>query len=185
MLKNLVILGVAILIGAGMTFWLDQGNDPPTKAPSSSPEITTPVSSELLPDFTFTTLAGEKLSSADFKGQPILLNFWATWCPPCVVEYPKLIELAKLNPEMIFILISSDFKNETITAFISKHPAPSSNMFLVRDDNRKLTEGIFQTYRLPESIIVDRKGLMVRKVVGDTDWSAPAMQNFLKTLMTD
>jgi len=178
---NILILAVTILCGALLTFWLDGASNtpPPVDAPVipiETPQIDT------VPDFAFTDIDGRNHDMKDFKGQKVLINFWATWCAPCVIEFPKLIELAKNNPDIIIIALSSDIQDDKIKNFLKKNPLKSRNFIVARDQKRKITTDIFQTFKLPETLIISPSGKIVKKIVGDTDWGGQEIANLLSSL---
>jgi cytochrome c biogenesis protein CcmG, thiol:disulfide interchange protein DsbE len=178
---NIIILIVTILIGAGVTFWLDGTSNPPTvqDAPITASEDTL---NSMVPDFTFTDLSGEIYNIKDFRGKVTLINFWATWCAPCVIEFPKLIQLAKDNPHIVMIALSSDINDEKIKNFLTKNKVDLPNFYIARDPKRKITTDLFQTYRLPETVIIAPSGRIVKKIIGDTEWGGQDIQNLLSSL---
>lgn len=178
---NILILAVTILLGAGLTFWLDGAS---SNAGTNTPDkiATEETSQEKLPDFSFTDISGKSHDIKDFEDQVILINFWATWCAPCVVEFPKLIQLAKDHPDIVIVALSSDINDDKIKQFLIKNPVSLKNFIVARDVKRKITTDLFQTYKLPETIIVSPSGKIVRKIVGDTDWGGKDIQNLLISL---
>lgn len=181
---NIILLMAAIIVGAGLTFWLDGSQSPSTS--SVSPQITTEkISGEEFPQFGFVDLNGKKHDSKDYKGKIIVLNFWATWCAPCIVEFPKLIKLAKDNPDIILIALSSDINDDKINQFLKKNPVAEKNFIVARDNKRKITTDIFKTYKLPETIIVSPSGVIVKKVLGDIDWNGEDIKLLLYNLRKD
>jgi cytochrome c biogenesis protein CcmG/thiol:disulfide interchange protein DsbE len=176
---NLLILLLTMLIGAGVTIWLDNQSSTPPPSPIIA---TTPITSDAIPQFSVTDITGKSHHISDFKGKIVILNFWATWCPPCVIEFPKLLTLANDNPNIILLALSSDIDDQNIHKFLKKFPSVSSNVIIARDDKRHITADLFQTYKLPESLIIAPSGQMVKKIVGDTDWNGAEIKNFLKSL---
>lgn len=180
MRTNIIILILTILLGAGLTFWLDgSSNSKSNDVPIAPVEKT---AEEKVPAFEFTDINGKTHHIDDFKGKVTLINFWATWCAPCVVEFPKLIQLAKDHPDTVIIALSSDIKDEKITDFIKKIPTVPDNFIIARDVKRKITTDIFQTFKLPETLIISPSGTISKKIVGDTDWGGQEIQNLLSSL---
>lgn len=180
---NLIILIVTILIGMGITLWLEgEPQSPPSGGTPTSYADQPTALEEKVPDFQFTDINGKDHDISDYRGKIVLLNFWATWCPPCVIEFPKLLSLAKLNPDIVLIALSSDTDDSKIQNFLKKNEPPPSNVVIARDDRRHITSDIFGTYKLPETTIISPSGQIVRKIVGDTDWTGAEIKDFLQTL---
>ncbi|HNQ92902.1 MAG TPA: TlpA disulfide reductase family protein [Alphaproteobacteria bacterium] len=181
---NLIVLALAIVAGFLLTIWLDDSGPPAQQAAQQS----TQDNRAPLPVFDITALDGNTYKISDFKGKIVLLNFWASWCAPCVVEFPKLVELAASRDDLILIALSNDIDKDKIENFLAKQPdaikekLKSSNIIISRDEGKKITEDLFQTYKLPETILIDRKGRMAEKIVGDTDWTGEELKAKLSKL---
>ncbi|MDY0029412.1 MAG: TlpA disulfide reductase family protein [Pseudobdellovibrionaceae bacterium] len=184
-MKNASILIVFILLGAGLTLWYDQDTTPDN---ISAKEIVTEKNMQAVPDFTISTLDGKSLTLGSLKGRIVVLNFWATWCAPCVVEFPKLVALAHANPDISMILLSSDTNTEAIDRFLDKQTDETKtylkdpDIAIARDDKRKITADLFMTYKLPETLIINKKGELAHKIVGDTDWQGDEIRTLLESL---
>lgn len=178
---NLIILILTIAIGTALTWWLNQKSVPPL-TPLEIIDISTAERDDVIPNFSFTDINGRKFNIVDFRGKVLILNFWASWCAPCVIEFPKLVSLSKQNPDMVIIALSGDTNMENIEKFLKKHPVDTNNFYVALDKRREIATNIFQTFKLPESIIISPEGRMVRKVLGDTDWLGPDMVGFLTDL---
>jgi cytochrome c biogenesis protein CcmG, thiol:disulfide interchange protein DsbE len=142
-----------------------------------------------VPDFTFTTIEGKKLSMHDFKGKVVIVNFWATWCPTCITAFPKDVEaVKKYNGDVIFIGVSSDDNVAEINKFVNKQnpeikeTLKASYVHIFLDENREITKNIFHTERYPETIILSKDMKMAKKLVGDIDWNSPQLLKFIGSL---
>ena len=138
---------------------------------------------EGLPSFQGTTLAGQKVELASFKGKIVIVSFWASWCSPCLEEFPSLIELVeKMNGEIQLFAVSQDAEKEEIEAFLKSFPGSKNpNIHLVWDQDRSIGK-IYQVDRLPESFVGDRSHKLVRKIVGTIDWATKDAIEFMKAL---
>lgn len=142
----------------------------------------------IIPDFIVHKLDGETHRLSDFQGKIVLINFWATWCAPCVVEFPKLLKLADSHPDVIVIFLSSDVSRKNIEDFVRRQPAEfqaivkRQNIVMAKDQRSSITGGIFQTYKLPETVILDKNGQLVRKIVGDIDWQSAEINEYFHDL---
>lgn len=182
MKTNILILVVMILLGAGLTFYLDNDSVQTNVETPAKMEFVNTQKKHSAPAFSITDIKGDTYALNDFKDKAVLINFWATWCAPCVVEFPKLVTLATAHKDMTFFMISSDIDNDKINYFLTKQGTLPPNMIVARDPQQKITSGIYGTYQLPETYILDRTHHIMRKIVGDTDWNGESMNNFLQSL---
>lgn len=185
-MRNLLILGATVLVIAALTFWTSGSiRIGGTETPSSK---TKNGASNTAPDFSYKTIDGKDGTLSSFQGKIVLINFWATWCAPCVVEFPKLVKLAEDHPEINVIALSSDMNEDAIRRFLdSKIKLPkklevSGRFDIAKDTRGAVTRDLYQTYELPETYIIGKDGAIARKVVGDTDWQSDEMATFLNSL---
>lgn len=115
---------------------------------------------------------------ANYRGKTVLLNFWATWCGPCVAEMPSLLQFQRENPDITVIAISIDEDPVAYANFIRNRHV---NLITVRDPSQSAAS-LFHTDMWPETYAIDRNGVIRRKFVGATDWSDPEIRNYLKRL---
>jgi len=135
---------------------------------------------EPAPDFSVPAFPSGSLHLRDYRGQVVVLTFWATWCPPCVEETPSLEQFAERmrNRGVIVFSVSVDEDQKALQDFIQKNHVS----FLVgRNPDRSLAAR-YGTYLFPESYILDRRGLVAEKVGNAADWSDPRMENFVLDL---
>lgn len=134
---------------------------------------------DIAPDFTVQD-SDRKVALAQFRGQVVVLNFWATWCPPCVEEMPSLISMAgreKANG-VVVLAISIDVDDNAYHRFLKQY---NVNFLTVRDPEQKIS-GVYGTAGWPETYIIDRQGIVRRKVVGPINWSSPEILDFINKL---
>jgi thiol-disulfide isomerase/thioredoxin len=130
-----------------------------------------PAEGSVAPDFTLPVLQGadgKTLQLSSLKGKAVLVNLWATWCEPCKVELPWLVELQKKYGDQGFVILGvtsqDESSDETILAFARKM---KMNYPILRG-NEKIDD-LYQHQGLPLSIYIDRSGKVVRRVVGLAD----------------
>lgn len=127
------------------------------------------------PLFTFRTIDDKDYNVSDFRGKTVLVHFFASWCAPCVREFPDLISMLNNNPDnVVMIAVSSDNDGADLSVFLDRYaPALPKNIYIVRDDRDKLiTQGLFGTYRLPETYILNPDLTVREKIVGAYEgWS--------------
>lgn len=126
---------------------------------------------QVAPNFTLQDEAGNKVSLTDHRGKVVLVHFWATWCPTCLDEIPLLDQLQKQFSSSPFVLlaISEDESFEDIEKFRKKVPF---DFPVYLDEMQKATDA-YGTYRFPESYLVDKEGIIVKKFVGPQNWDQP------------
>jgi cytochrome c biogenesis protein CcmG, thiol:disulfide interchange protein DsbE len=131
------------------------------------------------PDFTVQDSA-RKVTLSQFKGQIVVLNFWATWCPPCVEEMPSLVQMQeRMKDKGITVLaISVDVDDGAYKKFLQDH---NVNLLAVRDPDQKSND-LYGTFKFPETYIIDRNGIVRRKFIGAVDWTEPDVIEYLGKL---
>jgi cytochrome c biogenesis protein CcmG, thiol:disulfide interchange protein DsbE len=129
------------------------------------------------PDFTISD-GTTTVHMADYRGRVVLLNFWATWCAPCVEEMPSLLELHHDRPDLAILAVSIDENPDAYSRFLVRH---NVDLTTVRDPAQKAAK-LFHTEGWPETYIIDRNGVIRRKVVGPQDWGSPEIRAYLKSL---
>jgi cytochrome c biogenesis protein CcmG/thiol:disulfide interchange protein DsbE len=192
MRTNLVLIVVVILGLLAFTVLFDTAQNPSSHtlgSDTSAQSISATQPAETAPDFSFKDLGGKTHSLSSLRGKVVLLNFWASWCAPCVVEFPKLLQLAgTMKGEVVVLALSSDRDRAAIEKFLTRLPqdtqalTKSPNIVIGWDEGARISSDLFQTVKLPESILIDPKGRMTEKIVGDTDWLGAEMMARLKTL---
>ncbi len=128
------------------------------------------------PDFTVQD-SDHKVSLSDFKGQVVVLNFWGSWCPPCIAETPALVQMQRRMKDkgVVVLAVSIDVDDTAYHKFLKDF---SMNMVTVRDGDHKSSD-LYGTFGWPESYIIDRKGVIRRKFIGAVDWNSPEVTDFL------
>ena len=116
----------------------------------------------------------------DLRGKVVVLNFWATWCQPCVQEIPSLASMqSKLKDRGVEVLaVSTDVDSSAYHRFIKQH---NLTFQTVRDPDQKSNE-LYGTFKFPETYIIDRRGVVRRKFIGAVDWNDPDIVDFLSKL---
>ena len=121
-----------------------------------------------------------KITLSQFRGHVVVLNFWATWCPPCVEEMPSLVEMQRrFKAKGVTVLaVSVDVDESAYRQFVKDH---NVDLLTVRDPDQK-SSALYGTFKFPETYIVDRNGVIRRKFIGAVDWTAPEVTDFLGKL---
>ncbi len=131
------------------------------------------------PDFTVQD-GQTKVTLSQLRGQVVVLNFWATWCAPCVEEVPSLVEMQRrLKAKGVTVLaVSVDVDDNAYRQFVKNH---NVTLLTVRDPDQK-SPALYGTHLFPETYVIDRNGVMRRKFIGAVDWTEPEITNFLSKL---
>ena len=132
---------------------------------------------KVAPDFTVSDGA-TTIHLANYRGRVVLLNFWATWCPPCVSEMPGLVELHHDRPDLAILAVSIDEDPNAYSRFLVRRHV---DFITVRDPSQSAAR-LYHTEGWPETYIIDRQGVIRRKIVGDPDWSNPEIRAYLKSM---
>jgi cytochrome c biogenesis protein CcmG, thiol:disulfide interchange protein DsbE len=121
-----------------------------------------------------------QISLGQFRGQIVVLNFWASWCPPCISETPSLVNMQRRLQEkgVIVVAVSEDEDDAAYRRFIRNYGV---NFVTVRDPSQRVKH-LYGTIKIPETYIIDRKGILRRKLISDVDWNSPEVIQFLMSL---
>jgi peroxiredoxin len=115
---------------------------------------------------------------AKLRGRVVVLNFWATWCVPCVEELPSLERLQREMPEIVVVGISDDKDATAYAQFLKEYDV---DFLTVRDPSFRIPT-IYGTVKLPETYVIDRRGVVRRKFVSAQEWTDPEIVNYLSKL---
>ena len=136
------------------------------------------------PDFKVTTGNGRTVTASDFGGKLLVLNFWASWCPPCVEETPSLDAFARqMAPEGVVVLAVSVDKNESAYKRFLERFKPAYEVS--RDPEADISTS-YGTFVFPESYVIDRSGKVVQKIIGEPekgDWTDPELLARIRRLL--
>lgn len=133
------------------------------------------------PTFTVNTDQGKVISRSNFGGKLLVLNFWATWCQPCLQELPSLHQFAtRFAGKGVTVLAVSVDRNEKRYKDLLQRVKPS---FLTARDAEADLPVSYGTFMYPETYIIDQNGKVVYKEAAARDWMDPAFLNFFQSLL--
>jgi peroxiredoxin len=115
---------------------------------------------------------------ARFRGQVVVLNFWATWCAPCIEELPSLMALHHAMPQVAIIAVSTDEDDTVYRKFLVDNHV---TLTTVRDGDQH-ANALYGTFRYPETYIIDRQGIIRRKFIGPQTWTSTELLDYLNKL---
>ncbi len=135
------------------------------------------------PTTTFFDSRGAERSIADYRGRAIVLNFWATWCPPCVREMPSLdrMKVALANDGIEVIAVSEDRKGvEHVQRYFDKLGLKHLDLLMDRDQALMRAANVSS---LPTTLLIDEHGSEVAGVLRDAEWDSPAIVQFVRSCL--
>lgn len=178
--SSVVLSIVSVVVGCVLlAAWTDLGRVeamPQSPKPSKVQRISV---YERIGPWCIRTLDGKEVAFSECKGRVVFLNFWATWCVPCVEEMSSIQRLFNLMKcdDVAFLLIT-DEKEKTVRAFLDKQHLTLP--IYLRD---KKVPKVFKTRRLPVTYILDREGMIAFRRTGSAEWDDPACQKLIRDLM--
>ena len=132
------------------------------------------------PDFTVQD-GDRKVVLSSLRGKVVVLNFWATWCPPCVQEMPSLVALqnvTQVKDHVVVFAVSLDEDEGAYRKFLTEH---NISILTVRDPAQK-SNLLYDTTGFPETFIIDKNGVLQRKFIGPVDWTRPDIVDYIAKL---
>lgn len=129
------------------------------------------------PDFSLSD-GSTSIRLRDYRGRVVLVNFWASWCQPCVAELPSLLQLHHEQPDLAILAISIDEDPDAYSRFLIRRRV---DLTTVRDPSESVAK-LFHTEQWPETYLIDRQGLIRRKFIGAQDWTNPEIREYIKNL---
>ena len=154
------------------------GCDSPSQmAPTASVEL-----DAVAPDFTLSDLSGKAVSLSDYHGKVVLLNFWATWCPPCKAEMPSMESLYRQMKDDGLVILAVNIEPngpETVTAFLKENP----HTFPILYDDKASVQKLYGVYKFPETFVIRKDGTIDDRVIGAIDWAHPDAVEYFKMLL--
>jgi len=156
--------GLLILGLMGLLYVSLQANNS-TSGGQKAPIAAGPVQKgQPAPDFTLATLEGGEVTLSDYAGQVVVVNFWATWCPPCKAEMPDIHDYYQANQDKGFAVLAVNAHEDENT--VSRFIESTGFTFPVLLDSRGIVEQQYQVHSFPSTFVIDRDGRVVYIHVG-------------------
>ena len=175
-MRRLVLMVVVLLLVGGSLYLGSASSSRPSSEPVKVAEL-----GDAAPGFQLEDTAGNKVSLEDLRGKVVLVNFWATWCPPCRAEMPSMDKLneAMAGEDFVMLAINVEENGRTsVPEFLNKTP----HAFPILYDDRGVVQELYGVYRFPESFVIRKDGIIDDRVSGAIDWAHPETIAYFKGL---
>jgi len=150
--------------------------NPPHPSTSEAPH-----DKPMAPDFTLSNMHGAPVSLTDYRGKVVILNFWATWCPPCRAEMPSMEQLYRKmkGDDFVLLAVNVDKNGQSAVASFAKKISLSFPVLL--DKNQNVAD-LYRVMGIPQTFIINKNGEIVKEVSGAHDWNSPKIIKLLTSL---
>ncbi|SDJ34130.1 redoxin domain-containing protein [Salimicrobium halophilum] len=135
------------------------------EGPDGQEDATSFEKGEQAPDFTLQTLGGEEVSLSDYRGTPVIINFWATWCPPCRAEMPDMEEMYQKEDDLKILAVNMT-ETESSRNAVSQFVGEFNLSFPILLDRNTDVSGLYEVGPVPTSVFVDREGKVQSVILG-------------------
>ena len=115
---------------------------------------------------------------ANLRGRVVVLNFWASWCAPCVQEMPSLQTLQQQMPQIQVVAIASNEDFSQYQSFVARQHIDLLTVF----DQQQTSNKLYGSFRFPETYIIDKQGVIRRKLIGPQEFTSPSFLRYLRKL---
>ncbi len=155
-----------------------------TRVPAPQEELPPVAPGLAAPGFTFPALAGGAVALSDHKGKLVLVNVWATWCPPCIEELPSLQRLyarmkGRGEPFEILAVSIDALGADAVQKFVDRFGLT----FPILLDPRGRIKKLYRTTGVPETFVIGRDGRLVEKVIGSRTWDSPEAVSYMEQIL--
>ncbi len=174
-----ILLVLLILIGIGVVILLQTKKSTVNLPGSKKLKAGAPA-----PNFTLPDLDGNMVSLADYRGNLVFLNIWATWCPSCVSEMPSMEKLqqALQGEDFKILAVSIDTSGvEAVKSFMKQHKL---NLHTLVDSN-DILKNLYQITGIPLSFVIDKNGIILERIIGPTNWASPDTIAYFKAQLQE
>ncbi len=133
------------------------------------------------PDFTLRDMNGDPVTLSSLRGKVVLVNFWATWCPPCRAEKPTMERLHHVFEGQDFVILAVNTENDpmAVREYLGRNPLS----FPVLLDNEGRVQNLYGVFRFPESFLIGKDGMILERYIGARDWSSTEFLRYVSSLL--
>lgn len=176
------VLAALVAGGVFAIYSANVGRLPVNQAPAGF-KVIDAMEEKGVPDFELERLDGSKLRLSSLKGKVLVVNFWASWCNPCVEEFPSMVRLADvMGDDVAIVAISTDDDRKDIENFAKLFNLPRKGFEVVWDKDKSVMKS-YGVEKIPESFLVGHDMKLIRKVLGVEDWASPRALEYFKGLV--
>jgi peroxiredoxin len=180
MQKHWTLISILILALAAGWIWISAA--PPGSTTGGA--IPAPAENFLAPDFSLTTLDGETVSLADFRGKVVLLNFWASWCPPCRSEMPAMERVYQDYANQGFVILAVNATQQDSPDAARQFVNEKGLTFPILLDTSGTVSALYRTRSLPTSFFIGADGIIDEVVIGGP-MSEALLRTRVETLLSE
>ena len=128
--------------------------------------VIAPQESFLAPDFNLTTLSGENFTLSEFRGTPVIINFWASWCPPCRAEMPAFQQVFAEYEDLGLIIAAVNSTNQDSISEVAAFASENNLTFPILLDKTGSASRSYNLYSLPTTVFIDNQGIIRKIIIG-------------------
>ena len=175
-MRRPVLVFLILVVGCGALYFYTSNSSEPVHDPAAMVAIGSPA-----PDFQLADNNGNLVSLSALHGKVVIVNFWATWCPPCRAEMPSMEKLNSLMAGEDFVMLAINIEangRSLVAEFLQKTPYT----FPILYDEEGVVQELYGVYKFPESFVITKDGLIDDKVTGAIDWAHPETITYFKAL---
>lgn len=175
----------ALVVSIGLFAWY-QWKEPslPVNQSPKGFQIIKQMEKEGVPEIALANIDGKPVKLSDYRGKIVIVNFWASWCNPCVEEFPSMIKLiSQFSNDVVVFAVSEDDNREDIQVFMKAMGLPKPGFEIVWDENKENMKA-WGVEKVPETFLVGRDGKLIRKVLGIENWANDDAVGYFKMLVS-
>ena len=185
--RSLLVSALAAAVAGGVAAWWINRDEPvdQTLAHGAMASFELHEQPQPMPEISFQDATGNTVTLSDFAGQPVLLNIWATWCPPCVHELPTLDALQDGLGDAGLTVAAVSIDRGGLPVIGPFYESHGIGALAAYADPEGTLLGDLQVLGLPTTILFDREGREVGRLAGDADWFSPEAQALVRRYLGD
>ena len=175
-MRNLLLIILVLLAVCGAIYIYTLGDQNPTYESLKAVAPGNPA-----PDFQLEDNRGNLVTLSELRGKVVMVNFWATWCPPCRAEMPSMEKLHQAMAGEDFVMLAINVEENgrfTVAEFLKS----TAHTFPILFDEKGIVQKLYGVYKFPESFVITKQGIIDDKVIGAIDWAHPDTIAYFKGL---